>query len=161
MERYLYDIRVKWTPYRLLKRDIFLYSSVGTPILFFIAFFYFSIEGAESGYKLGNNFMLNLLFILAIISIIQGLLLIWWRIRVYSRIMSRGVEVPAKMSVERFFGYNTGIEYIYSLNGQNFSSTRDISPHLVRRIEFQPGREVRLLVDPEKPKRFIILDALR
>jgi len=160
MERHLDDIRAKWTPYRLLKRDIFLYVSIGSPILFFIVFFQLSTEGAESGHKLGDNLVLNLLFIMAILSIIYGLIIIWWRIRIYSKIMSKGIEIPAKMSVVRFFGPNAGIEYIYSLNGQNYASTRDMSPHLVRKMKFQSGRAVRLIIDPDKPKRFIILDVL-
>lgn len=160
MERHYDNIRAKWTPFRLLKRDIFLYSSISSPILFFIVFFYFSVEGAELGYKLGNNLVLNLLFLGTILSIIQGLILIRWRIGIYSRIISRGIEVSARMSVEQFFGPNTGIEYIYTLDGQNYASTRNIGPHLVRRMKFQPGLEIRLVVDPDKPKRFMILDVL-
>lgn len=161
MERHLDVIRAKWTISKLLSRDFLFYSSIASTVSFWVLFFYFARVGAEQGRTLGNDNFLNIIFLLAIGTIIQGLFIFWWRFRIYSRIMSKGVEVPARMSALRFFGTNTGIEYIYSLNGQNYASTRDIGPHLVRRMKFEPGREVRLIVDPDKPKRFMILDVLR
>ena len=92
---------------------------------------------------------------------VAGMILIW-RIRLYQRIFSTGVEVQGIISANFDYRQRAGsysirriqVEYIYEYQGQRYRRRADITRGWKQIL--QPGREVEVIVDPNKPQRAFI-----
>jgi len=174
MELNIEDVRAKWTPGRLLIRDLFFISGMASPIMIMAVYLLLrSRLGTSDGLYSSGFSVLDLILICVIGSVFASAILISWRYTLYSRILSRGSLVTATMLSQVNmgakvyfgpigFGSNYSTTFSYSVNGERISSMKSVGPHLmVGRLPFEPGKAAQLMVDPKKPDRFIIIDRLR
>lgn len=92
---------------------------------------------------------------------VAGTILIW-RICLYHRVFSIGIQVQGIISANYDYRQRAGsysirriqVEYVYEYQGQRYKRRTDITrgwSHV-----FQRGQEVEVIVDPNKPKRAFI-----
>jgi hypothetical protein len=79
------------------------------------------------------------------------------RVRSFQSLFRRGVELPGRITDISFYRDRGRIEYTYSYQGQTYQGANAIQK-TGRAQALQPGAEVTLLVDPDKPDRALIRD---
>jgi len=86
---------------------------------------------------------------------ILGLAMLVWRYVETSRLLSQGQEVVATVQRTWFFRDRARITCAYAYKGQKFQTSQ--SARLTRRVmSFKAGERVRVVVDKNKPQRFLI-----
>lgn len=98
-------------------------------------------------------FLLNFALILTVV----GLPLLIWRIRSIQSHFKRGVEVPGTITSANFYRGRGRLEYAYSFQDQTYRTGNAVQE--TKQIKgLQPGDNIILVVDPDKPRKALIRD---
>jgi hypothetical protein len=145
----------------LLSKDIFLYAVASGVIVIWVLYLtlVYLVEGdsAEEGGL--SNEMLFLIFLLVTLG---DMAILGWRVRYFSAFANRGVETEAKIVGVTGVGDQISVEYEYVFQAEHLKGTAGVgglSPR--KKAEGLVGREIFILVDPERPKRTLVLSKLR
>lgn len=99
--------------------------------------------------------MQSFFLVLAIVSSLIGLPLLFWRLRVMIRLVRLGVPVSATVSHVWFSRDRGRIDFSYTYQGESFSTGVALS-----RTEttegIRVGQRIEVLIDPANPKRAIV-----
>ena len=86
-----------------------------------------------------------------------GLMLLIWRVRSFQSLFASGHRVPGRVTTVSFFKDRGRIEYEYEYGGAALHAGNAV--HKTKRTTaIQQGMPVTVLVDPNNPKRTILLD---
>jgi hypothetical protein len=88
---------------------------------------------------------------------VVAIVILAWRIRLFYSIFDGGIEAPATISNIMFFRDRGRVDYIYTIQGEKFSSGNAI--HKVKQTRsLQVGEQVIVMVDRNNLKRAFIRD---
>jgi hypothetical protein len=88
---------------------------------------------------------------------VVAIVVLAWRIRLFYSIFTDGIEAPATISNIMFFRDRGRVDYIYTIQGEKFSSGNAI--HKVKQTRsLQVGEQVIVMVDRNNLKRAFIRD---
>jgi hypothetical protein len=88
---------------------------------------------------------------------VVAIVILAWRIRLFYSIFDEGIEAPATISNITFFRDRGRVDYIYTIQGEKFSSGNAI--HKVKQTRsLQVGEQVIVMVDRNNLKRAFIRD---
>lgn len=151
---------VRPTVGQMMVRDMIVYMIVATDVMMFsLILFLPSLWGSEGDSEALDMSFMYLWFVAVVGSSIG---IIYWRWRVYSSVISSGVEVPGEVTSIKKSGDAVEIEYTYRWQAETVKSTGKVSGYIPKRkIKEAVGMKATLLVDPTKPKRFLVLDSVR
>lgn len=86
---------------------------------------------------------------------VAGPLLVAWRVWRINRLFTNGESVPGRIDAVHLFRDRGRIEFGFEHTGQTLKSWMPI--HVTDAVlALQPGQEVELLVDPQRPRNAII-----
>jgi len=94
---------------------------------------------------------------LGLIATVVGIPLLLWRVRSFQSMFRRGIQVRGRITDVSFYRDRGRVEYSYTYEGQTYAGGNAVQK-TGRSEALQPGGEVTLLVDPEKPQRAVIRD---
>jgi hypothetical protein len=89
-----------------------------------------------------------------------GALLLFWRVRRFSRLFASGRRVPGTVTSVWFYKDRGRIEFSYELDGRRLTGGNAV--HKTRRTRaIEEGMAVTILLDPHNPKTTLLLDLYR
>ena len=145
----------------LLAKDIFFYAVVSGVVVVWVVYIflvYFIEEDPtdEGGFSKDSILVIFLLMTIADIAILG------WRVRYFSAFANRGVETSARIARVTGVGDQIGVEYDYVFQMEQLKGSIGLGGLATRKkAESLIGREIFILVDPEKPKRTLVLSKLK
>lgn len=135
---------------KILTTDYAAAAGALFPVVSWLMYLAFIIFGEASP----SDLMLPAIFG-AITVVALGVL--FWRIRLFNTIFSDGVEVRATISNVFFFRDRGRVDYIYTHNGQKYTSGNAVMK-TKRTKALQVGDEVIVMIDSSNPKRAYLRD---
>jgi hypothetical protein len=149
------------TLWNLLGKDVFLYAVVSSTVVIWAV--YFAIFGmlndeitTDSGLTGSQMFVIFLLMTLGDIGILG------WRVRTLSTFVNHGVEATGRVVGITTVGDQVGVDYEHDFQGSNLKGSIGLGGFATHKTaERFIGREIILLVNPEKPKRTLVLTKLK
>ena len=145
----------------LLSKDIFIYAVISGAVAIWavylvVAFFIDDVPTDE------GNISMNTILVLFLLMTVADVAILGWRIRYFSAFANRGVEISAKIARVTTVGDQVGIEYDYVFQMERVTGSIGLGGFSTRKkAEALIGREIFILVDPERPKHSLILSKLR
>jgi hypothetical protein len=145
----------------LLSKDVMVYAIVsGTVMIWAVYFVVVSLvkDSSSGGESLSNDTILIIFLLITVADI--GIL--GWRARYLSTFASRGVETPARIARLTKMGDQIAVEYDYSFGADRLSGkigVGGVSPQ--KKAEALVGREIFILIDPDKPTRSLVISKLK
>ena len=132
--------------FRVISTDYPSYLSVLFPIVFgsFTAYF-FATENSSS----------QLFLFLAISATVIGIPILIQRYRTISSVFANGAETKGEITSIGFFRGRGRVEYSYTIQGEKQTSGNAINRNS-RTRNLRVGQSIKVLVDPENPKRAFI-----
>lgn len=151
---------VRPTVGQMIVRDIFLYMAISTPAVLLAVILFFSVMGEpEDG---SGPLDTTYLYVLLVVDVGISIGMLYWRWNLYSAVLSSGVETPGEVTSVTRSGDAIIVEYTYRWQAETVKSTRKVGGYIPkRRIKEEVGLKAMLLVDPNKPQRFLVLDTIR
>lgn len=96
-------------------------------------------------------------FWLATAAIVAGVPTLVWRLTLIRAVFERGVESIGVITSVRFYKDRGRVEFAYSVQEQRYESGNALN-RTARTRELQEGHRVRLIVDPQNPRRAFLRD---
>jgi hypothetical protein len=88
--------------------------------------------------------------------------MIYYRWSIYSSVLSSGVETPGEVTSVTSNGDAITVEFTYRWQAETVKSTGKMGGYIPKqRVKYEVGLKATLLVDQNKPKRFLVLDTVR
>lgn len=148
------------SPFRIIRTDYAALLAVLFPVVIWgmyvaTAFFGFfpGLRGREPLTASDAPFFLYF----ALIVTLLGIPLLVWRIRSIQSHFKRGVEVPGTITSANFYRGRGRLEYAYSFQDQTYRTGNAVQE--TKQIKgLQPGDNIILVVDPDKPRKALIRD---
>ncbi len=143
---------------QMLMRDVFVYMFLATPFFLLFTILVVSRVTDAEGEAVDLTYMYGVL----VLDVAACFVAIYWRRNMYSSVLDSGVEVEGKVVSVRKSGDTLIVEYEYRWQAETMRSSRRVTGYLPRtRVREEVGTTATLLVDPSKPKRFLVLDTVR
>lgn len=144
----------------MISRDFFFYMAIFTPAMVLaMALLLPAMESPEDGVE---PLDLTYLYWILVADVGVSIGVIYWRWHLYSSILTSGVETPGAVTSVTKSGESMSIEFTYRWQAETVKSTKMVQGYLLkRRLNYRAGMNVTLLVDANKPQRFLVLDTLR
>jgi len=145
----------------LLAKDISTYAFVSGMVVVWVVylFLFFLMEEDSTG---EGGFSRETILVIFLLMTVADIVILGWRIRHFSAFANRGVETPAKIARVTGVGDQIGVEYDYVFQMQQLKGNIVLGGFATRKkAEALIGREIFILVDPEKPKRALVLSKLK
>lgn len=145
----------------LLSKDIFIYAVISSVIVIWIVYLTVVLLVEDDPTDEGS-FSKETILILFLLMTVADMAILGWRVRYFSAFASRGVETPAKIARVSAVGDQVGIEYDYVFQTEQLTGSIGLGGFSTRKkAEALIGREIFILVDPERPKRSLVLSKLK
>jgi len=133
---------------RIIETDYIAYMCFILPVFFWI--FY-------AGMFLFRDTSAGIIYYMSIGASLGGVPMLLWRIWLINAIFNHGVEIAGEISDVWFYRDRGRVKYSYSIQGQPHNSRTTL--HRTKRTRsLQPGDQVTLMVDQNKPGRALIRD---
>lgn len=145
----------------LLAKDVSTYAFVSGMVVIWIVYlflFFFAEEDSANEGGLSKETILVIFLLMTIADIV----ILTWRVRYFSAFANHGVETAAKVARVTGVGDQIGVEYEYVFQMEQLKGNIVLGGFATRKkAEALIGREIFILVDPEKPKRTLVLSRLK
>jgi hypothetical protein len=144
---------------QMIVRDVVVWMAVSTPaVLAFVMFFMSNVELEDPSEAIDLTGLYLLL--VADIGISSGM--IYWRWSIYSSVLQSGVETPGEVTSVTRTGDTMSVEWTYRWQAETVKSSKIVGGFIPkRRLKYEVGLKATLLVDPNRPQRFLVLDTVR
>jgi hypothetical protein len=145
----------------LLGKDIFLYAVVSSIVVIWFVYIFLVLFMEDDPTDEGG-FSKDTILVLFLLMTVGDIAILGYRVRYFSAFANRGVETPAKIARVTAVGDQIGVEYDYVFQMQQLKGSIGLGGFSTRKkAEALIGREIFILVDPEKPKRTFVLSKLK
>jgi len=146
----------------LLAKDIFFYAVVSGVVVVWIVYI-FLVYFIEEDPTDEGGFSKDSILVIFLLMTIADMAILGWRVRYFSAFANRGVETPARIArIVRVDDNLNSVEFEYVFQAEQLKGVIGIGGFATRKkAEALIGREIFILVDPEKPKRTLVLSKLK
>lgn len=145
----------------MLAKDIFLYAIISGVIVIWVVYLLLILLVEDDPTDEGD-ISKDTILILFLLMTVGDMAILGWRVRYFSGFAKRGVETPAKIARVTTVEDQIGVEYDYVFQMEQLKGSIGLGGFATRKkAEVLIGREIFILVDPEKPKRTMVLSKLR
>lgn len=145
----------------MLAKDIFLYAIVSGIVVIWVVYLSLILLVEDDPTDEGS-FSKDTILILFLLMTVGDMAILGWRVRYLSAFANRGVETPAKIARVTVIGDQIGVEYDYVFQMEQLNGRIGLGGFSTRKkAESLIGREIFILVDPERPKRALVLSKLK
>lgn len=134
--------------FRVISVDYLSLLSVLFPVVFWIYSAYCFFAQDDS---------LQMFVLLSMGLSLVGIPLLFWRYRLISAVFDDGVEAQGTITGIRFFRGRGRVDYVYSFQGQKYSSGNSVNRTKSTRA-LRDGQQVTILIDRNDPKRAFVKD---
>jgi len=142
----------------MLLRDFFVYIGIITCLMSAVIIVLLSSTAGDGSEGVGLDYLFGFL----VLEIAVAFVIVYWRTTLYSSILMSGVEVPGEVTSVKKSGDALIVEFTYRWQAETVRSSKMVGGYITRnRITHKVGMRATLLVDPSKPKRFMVLDTMR
>ncbi len=145
---------------RIIQSDYIATLSIIAPLVFLGMYLVITVFGFFPGLRGRDPISADgapFFFWGAIVALLVGLPLAYWRVKRVTGVFGRGQTVTGVVEDVKFFRDRGSVVYVYHLDGQRYVGMNTINK-TQRTTQLMKGVEVALVVDKSNPKRAFIRD---
>lgn len=146
----------------LLSKDVFLFASVSSIIVIWVVYFVLINLASDDASSQGDDFSQTELLVMFLVMTAADIGLLAWRIRTLSAFVNRGIEVSARIVGTHSDGSAIVVDYEYSYQGATLKGGRGLGGFATQeKAKSMIGRDITVLINPDNPKRTLVLSKLK
>jgi hypothetical protein len=145
----------------LLAKDVFFYASISSTVMIWIVYFVISTLADDETVS-SSDLSASEWFVIFLAMTAADVGILGWRIGRLSTFVNRGVETTAKIVGVSNKGDYIGLDYEYSYEGVTLKGVMGLGGfNPQKNAQRFIGRQISILVNPDNPKRTLILTKLK